>query len=278
MLTRRLRGSLNTVQRRPGFTLIELLVVIAIIAVLAGILMPVFASAREKGRQTACLSNLKQVGLSVQMYSEDYDETVPLTERGGDIDDAHEYYWGDMVQPYAKNWQFLVCPSAGSPLAFKSGATTYSQQWSYNYGINDITDSSAACTPTGAPNGPDNPACRHLGVAGQPVAALTYPASTIMVADNLPAGGDTGDVSTSIAPSMSPGDLAHSRHEINWQLGRRDNSFLQVDGQSQDGYPRHSGGFVLVFADSHSKWRKRDMVGGRYSGGTTDAEWIATRP
>ncbi len=63
---------------RAGFTLIELLVVIAIIAVLAAILFPVFAQAREKARQTACLSNLKQMGTAVMMYSLDYDETLPL--------------------------------------------------------------------------------------------------------------------------------------------------------------------------------------------------------
>src|SRR5579862_2926661 len=89
-------------RNRRAFTLIELLVVIAIIAILAAILFPIFAVAREKARQIACLSNLKQVGLAAQMYAQDYDENLPLTERGGDIDDAHEYYWGDMLLPYTK--------------------------------------------------------------------------------------------------------------------------------------------------------------------------------
>ncbi|HLV80298.1 MAG TPA: prepilin-type N-terminal cleavage/methylation domain-containing protein, partial [Chthonomonadaceae bacterium] len=227
-----------------AFTLIELLVVIAIIAVLAAILFPVFAQAREKARQTACLSNLKQVGLAALMYAQDYDETIVPTELGGDISDANELYWGDLLQPYLKNWQLLVCPSAaGQPLQFKTGATNFSQQWSYHYGINDVTADTPACTPTGAPNGPDNPACQHIGVAFQAMAAITYPASTILIADGLPASGDTGNVSTGIAPSMNPNDLAHNRHEINWQLGHRDNTYLQVDGQSQDGYPRHSDGF-----------------------------------
>ncbi len=251
---------------------------IAIIAILAAILFPVFSAAREKARQTACLSNLKQVGLGALLYAQDYDENMPLTERGGDIDDAHEYYWGDMINPYTKNWQMLQCPSANQPIAFKTGVTTYSQQWSYNYGINDVTDSMDACTPSGG-NGPDSPACRHIGVAGQPLAAISYPASTILIADNLPASGDTGDVSTGTAPSVNPGDLAHSRHEINWQLGHRDNRYLQVDGQSQDGYPRHSDGFVYVLADGHSKWRKRGKNSdGTYSGGTLDNEWIANQP
>jgi prepilin-type N-terminal cleavage/methylation domain-containing protein len=263
--------------QHSGFTLIELLVVIAIIAILAAILFPVFAAAREKARQTACLSNLKQVGLAAQMYAQDYDESLPLTERGGDIDDAHEYYWGDMLFPYMKHWQMLRCPSASQPITFKTGVPTYSQQWSYNYGINDITDNSDACTPSGG-NGPDNPACQHLGVAGKALAAVSYPASTILITDNLPATGDSGDVRTDISPSNNPNDLAHSRHEINWQLGHRDNRYLQVDGQSQDGYARHSDGFVYVLTDGHSRWRKRALQDGFYVGGTTDDEWIATRP
>lgn len=264
--------------RKRGFTLIELLVVIAIIAILAAILFPVFAAAREKARQTACLSNLKQVGQAVMMYAQDYDEVYVNTERGGDAGDAYERYWGDMLQPYTKNWQMLVCPSVGAPLQFKTGLTTYSQQWSYPYGINDITDNTDACTPSGD-NGPDNPACNHIGVAGRNMAAVTSSASTILIADNAPATSDTGDVSVGTAPGVDLAALAHSRHEINWQLGHRNNAYLQVDGQSQDGYPRHSEGFVYVLADGHSKWRKRGrLANGTYMGGTTDNEWIATQP
>ncbi|MBM3498822.1 MAG: DUF1559 domain-containing protein [Armatimonadetes bacterium] len=100
-------------QRRsasPGFTLIELLVVIAIIAILAAILFPVFARAREKARQAGCLSNVKQLSLAVLMYTQDYDETYPpavMSPDGG----ATLYTGFDLALPYVKNQQILLCPT-----------------------------------------------------------------------------------------------------------------------------------------------------------------------
>ena len=107
---------------RRGFTLIELLVVIAIIAILAAILFPVFAKAREKARQTSCLSNLKQLELGLIMYKEDYDSRnvysrldaggLPATPTGpysgGGVT---RWWWFDMVTPYLKNTQIKTCPS-----------------------------------------------------------------------------------------------------------------------------------------------------------------------
>lgn len=92
---------------RKGFTLIELLVVIAIIAILAAILFPVFAQAREKARQASCLSNAKQLGLSVLMYTQDNDETYPFACPN----DWWYYTWPELTQPYMKNVGVLKCPS-----------------------------------------------------------------------------------------------------------------------------------------------------------------------
>src|ERR1043166_4202756 len=104
--------------RNLGFTLIELLVVIAIIAILAAMLFPVFAQAREKARGVTCLNNLKQIGTGLHLYLQDYDETYPLNRfampasRDCGKQSPPGYTWKESVQPYVKNGDVWVCPSA----------------------------------------------------------------------------------------------------------------------------------------------------------------------
>ncbi|MHB8993998.1 MAG: DUF1559 family PulG-like putative transporter [Armatimonadota bacterium] len=102
---------------KRGFTLIELLVVIAIIAILAAILFPVFAKAREKARQSSCLSNVKQLGLGLLSYAQDHDEMLPAFSYGG-------IKWDGLIQPYVKNTQIFRCPSAST--------LTLAYGWNYN--------------------------------------------------------------------------------------------------------------------------------------------------
>jgi prepilin-type N-terminal cleavage/methylation domain-containing protein/prepilin-type processing-associated H-X9-DG protein len=106
---------------RRGFTLIELLVVIAIIAILAAILFPVFAKAREKARQTSCLSNLKQLTLGALQYSQDYDEKQ-VSYRVASTSPGCQLNWWNQITPYTKSDQILVCPSR--------------KEWACGYGIN----------------------------------------------------------------------------------------------------------------------------------------------
>ncbi len=124
---------------RRGFTLIELLVVIAIIAILAAILFPVFARAREKARQTSCLSNVKQLALGALMYTQDFDEKHPycyfIVAAGHDDGVSREgYTMMSAILPYLKNVQIFKCPSI-------SAETIYT----YTNGVQIVSDYSFSC-------------------------------------------------------------------------------------------------------------------------------------
>jgi prepilin-type N-terminal cleavage/methylation domain-containing protein/prepilin-type processing-associated H-X9-DG protein len=137
---------------RIAFTLIELLVVIAIIAILAAILFPVFAQAREKARQASCLSNLKQCVLGATMYSQDYDELfLTIGMPNGRPSPGTFVYWQALIQPYMKNRGVTLDPSFrynyGSPSWFScldnvdtlcKNAACKSCDWMVSYGINSV--------------------------------------------------------------------------------------------------------------------------------------------
>lgn len=138
---------MTRLNRKTGFTLIELLVTIAIIAIIAAILFPVFARAREKARQTVCMSNLKQLGIAWRMYADDHDETFPLymcNTRGNMGYCAicppfakHPTAWPVAMWPYYKNSDILVCPSSRevipqAPHSLIDRTTTPHSAMSYN--------------------------------------------------------------------------------------------------------------------------------------------------
>ena len=115
-------------KKSKGFTLIELLVVIAIIAILAAILFPVFATARKSARTTASISNLKQLGLSMMQYSQDYDGGMVLTDQGSD-----SVTWANLLQPYMKSEQLLWDPARSGPIDYSG----YNRFALTTYAIND---------------------------------------------------------------------------------------------------------------------------------------------
>ncbi len=204
---------------RTGFTLIELLVVIAIIAILAAILFPVFARAREKARQTSCLSNMKQIGLAAMMYSQDYDELVAPSRIWNYAGDWRHEYWPTLLQAYASNTQIFLCPSqAGTysvavPGKVLSWADT-STWFTVNYGSNLQVMN-----------------CTYWFSTMVSMAQIRYPAETVLLAD-----ADW---------TQSTDDYAGSN---SWHL------HYPYWHPSQFIPARHNGGANIVFADGHAKW------------------------
>jgi prepilin-type N-terminal cleavage/methylation domain-containing protein/prepilin-type processing-associated H-X9-DG protein len=114
--------------KRIGFTLIELLVVIAIIAILAAILFPVFARARENARRASCQSNLKQIGLGILQYTQDYDERLPTNDYAWNGEGRLN--WDERIYPYVKSAQIFKCPSAtGDQINADSTGASLTNQW-----------------------------------------------------------------------------------------------------------------------------------------------------
>ncbi len=119
---------------KSGFTLIELLVVIAIIAILAAILFPVFGRARENARRSSCQSNLKQINLGIQQYTQDADEKYMPQNVVAYASGGPYKTFAHLLQPYTKSTQIFVCPSAtGSPVAVATTADTTDHSWQANF-------------------------------------------------------------------------------------------------------------------------------------------------
>jgi len=136
--------------RTSGFTLIELLVVIAIIAILAAVLFPVFARARENARRASCQSNLKQMGLGVAQYTQDYDEYFPVSRfrnLDGSTPSPNPGYWSAFIYPYVKSEQIFNCPSASNPNVFPLTTDGGSSQFEYGSNMLIFTQSPYGSVP-----------------------------------------------------------------------------------------------------------------------------------
>jgi|GEM_PF-2671054 len=184
------RPLIDVRETEQGFTLIELLVVIAIISILAAILFPVFARARENARRASCMSNLKQIGLGFMMYAQDYDGHLPnsiiqntdgikeFTYPNGTTKNIRED-WYLAINPYIKNWQVFNCPSADDALRYSVGSGRGVNGFSYTY--NADTPYGPCFKSSDGSNG--IPMGRSYDPPGAIISAVEDPVGTIMVAE-----------------------------------------------------------------------------------------------
>lgn len=203
---------------RRAFTLIELLVAIAILAILAAILFPVFARAREKARQAVCGSNLRQIGMALVLYAQDCDECLPVAALDAGSGNAtypdgtagRYYLWHHQITPYAKNVQVFDCPSAPASSRYRGGYGSHNA-----YGGNQLIWQRALCV-------------------------MNHPSELILVMDGGWARG----------PSL---DVDHWTDDPYYLLDWDDLTNDTSGDDSNSPAPRHNRHTNCVFADGHVK-------------------------
>lgn len=275
---------------KKGFTLIELLVVIAIIAILAAILFPVFAKAREKARQASCLSNEKQIGLGLMMYMQDYDETYPMAYYyQNNATSANGYvHWSGMISPYVKSNNIWVCPSSvnggWAPTCFGTSTNHPGNQTTLNTSVdNQAPRISYTANEAILPRLKYSALSSSLNVVSEN--AVTNPAGTIVICEQT-------DVHARILDTSTTGGAAVKSHRPTNAVVLADGSKFNgetyagaaiyaitkgdadaaVAGAIADGnansrlsityckYDAHSDGANYVYGDGHAKWRKLDQT------------------
>jgi prepilin-type N-terminal cleavage/methylation domain-containing protein/prepilin-type processing-associated H-X9-DG protein len=227
-----------------GFTLIELLVVIAIIAILAAILFPVFAQAREKARGAACLSNIKQLGLAISMYAQDYDETLP--NHASDTDNFlapnAPANWAKAIQSYVKNTKVFSCPSAPLPMGYKHAAAENSYQG------NAVV----------------------LSLQGTRLARIPNPADIIFCQENFfnwPTIWNRPYQAKLNPPTFQYWHLVDCRPQFA-------GAPLLPDGCVEQYNSRHFAGGNIVYADGHAKYKNFRTVRSGDFGLVPDEPWV----
>jgi len=230
--------------RKTGFTLIELLVVIAIIAILAAILFPVFAQAREKARSASCQSNLKQIMTACLMYANDYDERLPFYRTPCWGLWTYHPHWFASINAYIKNTQLYSCPSTVNcgycHWSCWPENQAYRPSGGIGYGYNEYLL---------------NDCCRMSKIA-----SLKYPAEMVVLADCW---------SAFLTPwaQGSPANGIPVRAALANARPRRECCINWATIGDADQYTRHSGGENVAFADGHVKWYKWNNFKRKESGG-----------
>ncbi|MDR3710379.1 MAG: DUF1559 domain-containing protein [Capsulimonadaceae bacterium] len=259
-------------RRVIAFTLIELLVVIAIIAILAAILFPVFATAREKARQTTCASNLKQLGIAWVQYCQDFDEMPPQPFGGGGGGDG-AVGWAGVIYPYVKSANAFVCPDDVTQPTAGNTVVSYGYNCTLNYG---------------APS------------AGLPMMALsqyTAPASTVVLYEISANQLQTGMLGGGVRDSESAAGMGAVRLSDTWMCdGTCMNAVGDYEGTAIPASTafnvaqcevsktncgplpgRHSGGANWLAADGHVKYLNANLVSVGWMPGTTHTtSWFPT--
>jgi prepilin-type N-terminal cleavage/methylation domain-containing protein/prepilin-type processing-associated H-X9-DG protein len=234
-------------RRSAAFTLIELLVVIAIIAILAAILFPVFAQAREKARQTTCLSNMKQWSIGTRMYLTDYDDTVvpcylySMHPAGGTLKTGKPFlqWWPDLLNPYVKNDKVWQCPDWNSPYTY--GRDSFEPGEGPN---KKILKMSCGCNnwhywPKGEKSEPILLGAMGVNRPGLAInsseAEIVRPADLIMAVDG-------------IDPEIwNPQSHDYRNKEVPFKQGGTVRGVVHL---------RHSGGFNAFFSDGHARFMR----------------------